>query len=100
MSYVRWATKQGLFEPLQRKQITLDKDEITMDQLREVLVYDLEELEYLHNTGNVECLQESFSWRSTPQGHDYWSMRREGDEDMTEEDWLFVERLFNLHFSR
>lgn len=40
--------------------------------------------------GRRRALGDLFVWTSTPQGHDYWSHRRDGLQPLSEEDIEFV----------
>lgn len=58
-----------------------------------VVVYCLDSLRSLCD-GYPDELEESFSWRSTPQGHEYWRSRWVGEESMSNEDWKFCDELY------
>lgn len=48
--------------------------------------------------GDYEYLSDTFLWRTTPQGHDYWVLREQGIEPMSEEDYAFVRAVYERYF--
>jgi len=48
--------------------------------------------------GDYENLCDAFIWRETPHGHDYWSLRDEGIELMSDEDYVYVRQVYQRYF--
>jgi len=78
---------------LEGKPVRSSRPKWSERNLDNVVVYSSDALRSVCD-GYPDELEESFSWRSTPQGHEYWRSRWVGEEPMSTEDWEFCDELY------
>ena len=61
-------------------------------------VENLEEILISVLHGEYRNLCDAFIWRETPHGHDYWDLRCEGIEPMSDEDYVYVMQVYQRSF--
>lgn len=66
------------------------------ESLRKTSIIELSSLR-LAAQGRHLHLISAFAWRMSPQGHDYWHVREEGIEELSEEDLAFLRQLYEYH---
>ena len=98
MSRVRFKGYSSFIKKTEgKKDVSSGNCQWDIEDLRNVEIYSISKLRLARVEGEGYHLVESFCWKTTPQGSDYWIKRYKGTQPLTQEDKQFLKELYIYH---